>query len=168
LTVGGFEWGRKNTDVTGQHAGYNASMANRVQLLLSDRILGMTLVPEGGVWNYGVGLTQSWNEKIAYNMTLDKPESFWAPCHRPVSLPLLTLMASADHARTLSSTLLLWKVTILRMWRIVWLKRRGWSILKEELQIGVWVSVKQNCVCINGFKYSLGSFMHLVSSTAFP
>lgn len=98
LTVGGFEWGRKNTDVTGQHAGYNASMANRVQLLLSDRILGMTLVPEGGVWNYGIGLTQSWSEKIAYNMTLDKPESFWAPCHRPVSsrVPVIVPGMKAD------------------------------------------------------------------------
>jgi pre-mRNA-processing factor 8 len=86
LTVGGFEWGRKNMDVTGAHAGFTPSMANRVQLLLSDRILGSTLVPEGGVWNYGVGLTQSWTEKIAYNMTLDKPEAFWAAAHRPVSL----------------------------------------------------------------------------------
>jgi pre-mRNA-processing factor 8 len=32
-------------------------MSERVQLL-SDRILGMTLVPEGRVWNYGIGLTQ--------------------------------------------------------------------------------------------------------------
>lgn len=85
LTVAGFEWGRKNEDVTGQNPGFNPSMANRVQLLLSDRILGMTLVPEGGVWNYGVGLTQAWSEKIPYTMTLDKPEAFWAPCHRPVS-----------------------------------------------------------------------------------
>ena len=86
LTVAGFEWGRKNEDVTGANVGYNASMANRVQLLLSDKILGMTLVPEGGVWNYGVGLTQSWTEKIAYNMTMDKPEMFWGAAHRPVSL----------------------------------------------------------------------------------
>ena len=85
LSVQGFEWGRKNTDITGANPGFSPSMANRVQLLLSDRILGMTVVPEGGAWNYGVGLTQSWTEKIAYNMVLDKPESFWAPIHRPVS-----------------------------------------------------------------------------------
>ncbi|KAJ7824735.1 hypothetical protein B0H14DRAFT_3727612 [Mycena olivaceomarginata] len=35
-------------------------MSERVQLLLSDRILGMMLVPEGRVWNYGIGLTQLW------------------------------------------------------------------------------------------------------------
>ncbi|EIW70772.1 hypothetical protein TREMEDRAFT_38390 [Tremella mesenterica DSM 1558] len=98
LTVAGFEWGRKNQDVTGAHPGWNASMANRVQLLLSDRILGMTLVPEGGVWNYGVGLTQSWSEKIAYNMTLDKPEPFWAACHRPNAFLNFASMEGDDAA----------------------------------------------------------------------
>jgi hypothetical protein len=125
LTVAGFEWGRKNTDVTGAHAGYNASMANRVQLLLSDRILGMTLVPEGGVWNYGVGLTQSWSDKIAYNMTLDKPESFWAPCHRPVS-PSLVYDVVCANDRTISSTLPLWREMMLRMWRTVWSRLEEW------------------------------------------
>ncbi|GFZ44084.1 Complexed with cdc5 protein 6 [Saitozyma sp. JCM 24511] len=98
LSVAGFEWGRKNQDVTGQHAGYNQTMANRVQLLLSDRILGMTLVPEGGVWNYGVGLTQSWTDKIAYNMTLDKPESFWSPLHRPNAFLNFAAMEGDDAA----------------------------------------------------------------------
>jgi len=98
LTVAGFEWGRKNTDVTGQHQGYNPNMANRVQLLLSDRILGMTMVPEGGVWNYGIGLTQSWTEKIPYTMTLDKPESFWAACHRPNAFLNFAAMEGDDAA----------------------------------------------------------------------
>jgi len=119
LTVGGFEWGRKNTDVTGANPGYNASMANRVQLLLSDRILGSTLVPEGGVWNYGVGLTQSWSDKIPYAMTMDKPESFWAACHRPVSYTSFSCVIQAD-PRTLSSTSLRWRVTTRRMSRTVW------------------------------------------------
>ncbi|KAK6910277.1 pre-mRNA-processing-splicing factor 8 [Kwoniella mangroviensis CBS 8507] len=98
LTVAGFEWGRKNQDVTGQNPGFNPSMANRVQLLLSDRILGMTLVPEGGVWNYGVGLTQSWSDKLPYSMTLDKPESFWAPCHRPNAFLNFASMEGDDAA----------------------------------------------------------------------
>ncbi|OCF36708.1 pre-mRNA-processing-splicing factor 8 [Kwoniella heveanensis BCC8398] len=98
LTVAGFEWGRKNTDITGANAGFNPSMANRVQLLLSDRILGMTLVPEGGVWNYGVGLTQSWSEKLPYTMTLDKPEAFWAPCHRPNAFLNFASMEGDDAA----------------------------------------------------------------------
>ncbi|KAK8864279.1 pre-mRNA-processing-splicing factor 8 [Kwoniella newhampshirensis] len=98
LTVAGFEWGRKNQDVTGKNEGFNPSMANRVQLLLSDRILGMTLVPEGGVWNYGVGLTQSWSEKIPYSMTLDKPEAFWAACHRPSAFLNFAAMEGDDAA----------------------------------------------------------------------
>ena len=85
----------------------------------------MTLVPEGGVWNYGVGLTQSWSDKIAYNMTLDKPESFWAPCHRPVSPSLVYDGMCADD-RTISSTLLLWREMMLRMLRTVWSRRKEW------------------------------------------
>ena len=82
-------------------------MSERVQLLLSDRILGMTLVPEGRVWNYGIGLTQLWSPNIPYSITLDTPLLFWAEEHRPaafltvsfflVALPLcvyLTLPAS--------------------------------------------------------------------------
>jgi pre-mRNA-processing factor 8 len=98
ITVAGFEWGRKNEDVTGANAGFNASMANRVQLLLSDRILGSTLVPEGGAWNYGVGLTQSWTDKIAYNMTLDRPENFWAAIHRPSAFLNFATMEGSESA----------------------------------------------------------------------
>ena len=58
-------------------------MSERVQLLLSDRILGMTLVPEGKVWNYGIGLTNSWMPNLSYSMTLDTPLMFWAEQHRP-------------------------------------------------------------------------------------
>ncbi len=54
-----------------------------IQLLLSDRILGMTLVPEGKVWNYGAGLATSWMPNISFSMTLDTPLSFWAEPHRP-------------------------------------------------------------------------------------
>jgi len=60
-------------------------MSERVQLLLSDRILGMTLVPEGGVWNYGIGLTQLWSPNIPYSITLDTPLLFWAEEHRPAA-----------------------------------------------------------------------------------
>lgn len=60
-------------------------MSERVQLLLSDRVLGMTLVPEGRVWNYGIGLTQLWAPSINYSMTLDTPLLFWAEEHRPAA-----------------------------------------------------------------------------------
>jgi hypothetical protein len=67
-------------------------------------------------------LTQSWSDKIAYNMTLDKPESFWAACHRPVSYLSLVIVSITDKLRTLSSTLLRWRVMMLQMWRTVWRK----------------------------------------------
>lgn len=97
LTVGGFEWGRKNQDHSANPPGFNPNMSERVQLLLSDRILGMTLVPEGRVWNYGIGLTQMWSPTIPYSMTIDTPLSFWAEEHRPaaflsVSFTLLLLV----------------------------------------------------------------------------
>jgi pre-mRNA-processing factor 8 len=60
-------------------------MSERVQLLLSDRILGMTLVPEGRVWNYGIGLTQLWSQNLPYSMNLDTPLHFWAEEHRPAA-----------------------------------------------------------------------------------
>jgi pre-mRNA-processing factor 8 len=60
-------------------------MSERVQLLLSDRILGMTLVPEGRVWNYGIGLTQLWSPNIPYSITLETPLLFWAEEHRPAA-----------------------------------------------------------------------------------
>ena len=65
--------------------GFNPNMSERVQLLLSDRILGMTLVPEGKIWNYGIGLTQLWSPTIGYTMTLDTPLPFWAEQHRPAA-----------------------------------------------------------------------------------
>lgn len=66
-------------------------MSDRVQLLLSDRILGMTLVPEGKVWNYGIGLTQMWTPSLAYSMTLDTPLLFWAEEHRPAAFLSVSL-----------------------------------------------------------------------------
>jgi hypothetical protein len=65
--------------------GFNPTMSERVQLLLSDRILGMSLVPEGRVWNYGVGLTQMWAPSMSYAMSLDTPLLFWAEEHRPTN-----------------------------------------------------------------------------------
>ena len=95
LTVPGFEWGRKNADTSPNPPGFNPNMSERVQLLLSDRILGMTLVPEGRVWNYGVGLTQLWTPNLHYSVQLDTPLLFWAEEHRPTAF----LSVSAGTAR---------------------------------------------------------------------
>lgn len=75
-------------------------MSDRVQLLLSDRVLGMTLVPEGRVWNYGIGLTQLWSPNINYSMTLDTPLLFWAEEHRPAAF----LSVSTSYLSTSSRT----------------------------------------------------------------
>lgn len=66
-------------------------MSERVQLLLSDRVLGMTLVPEGRVWNYGIGLTQLWAPNLGYSMTIDTPLLFWAEEHRPAAFLTVTI-----------------------------------------------------------------------------
>src|SRR5271155_3942202 len=54
LTESGLEWGRmKPVNVeTRDFPGWNAAMAERAQLLLSDRITGSWLVPEDERWNY--------------------------------------------------------------------------------------------------------------------
>ena len=69
-------------------------MSERVQLLLSDRILGMTLVPEGRIWNYGIGLTQLWSANMNYAVQLDTPLLFWAEEHRPAAF----ISVSRNHA----------------------------------------------------------------------
>jgi pre-mRNA-processing factor 8 len=93
LTVAGFEWGRKNQDLSPNPAGFKPNMSERVQLLLSERILGMTLVPVGRVWNYGVGLTQVWSPNLAYSVTLEPPLLFWAEEHRPQAFVSVSQLA---------------------------------------------------------------------------
>jgi len=85
FTVAGFEWGCKNKNTWVSSPGFNPNMSERVQLLLSDHILGMTLVPERRVWNYGSGSTQLWSSNISYNMILDTSLLFWAEEHRPTT-----------------------------------------------------------------------------------
>jgi pre-mRNA-processing factor 8 len=83
LTPKGFEWGR-NADFNAP-SGYNpASMIERAQLLLSDRVLGSTFVPTGEVWNYSVDRSAQFTPNMPYSLTLaGAPISFWDPAHRP-------------------------------------------------------------------------------------
>ncbi|GAA5963418.1 hypothetical protein JCM21900_000442 [Sporobolomyces salmonicolor] len=94
LTPKGFEWGR-NADPNSP-AGYNpASMVDRAQLLLSDRILGSTFAPIGDVWNYSVGLGAQFAPTMPYSVTLvGAPLAFWDERHRPSHFA--TFVASAD------------------------------------------------------------------------
>ena len=86
LSVGGFEWGRKATATevaSGNLQGFNPGMADKVQLLLSDRILGSTLTTSDGAWNFGLSLSAQWTPAIKYSLTLDRPAAFWDEIHRP-------------------------------------------------------------------------------------
>ena len=53
LTVPGYKWGAENKDMgSDMPQGFQTSMGEKAQLLLSDKIKGYFLVPESGVWNY--------------------------------------------------------------------------------------------------------------------
>ncbi|KAE8214190.1 hypothetical protein CF327_g2385 [Tilletia walkeri] len=86
LSSNGFEWGRKVSPAdlaSGNPGGFNPNMAERVQMLLSDRILGTTLSPSEGAWNYGLSLSAQWTNTMRYSVVLDRPRSFWDEVHRP-------------------------------------------------------------------------------------
>ena len=95
-------------------------MSERVQLLLSDRILGMTLTPEGRVWNYGVGLAQMWAPTIPYQVVLDTPLPFWAEQHRPNAFLSVSIGALVGYSlpNTMSSLPTWEPETIAPTWRI--------------------------------------------------
>lgn len=84
LTPSGFEWGRQHADTTNVATapGYTPAHFDRVQLLLSDRILGHFLVPDTGVWNYKYqGLLFASSKR--YQLKLDTPHEFYWELHRP-------------------------------------------------------------------------------------
>ena len=80
-------------DNSASSLGFNPSMSERVQLLLSDRIFGTTLVPKGKVWNYGIGLTQLWSSNLPFSKTLDTL-SFWAKDHPPAAFLTVSYLVS--------------------------------------------------------------------------
>lgn len=86
LTTMGFEWGREHAnDAPGalaSAAGYSPALYERVQLLLSERILGFFLVPETEVWNFKYqGLLFSATK--SYSLKVDSPREFYWELHRP-------------------------------------------------------------------------------------
>ena len=74
--------------------GFNPNMSERVQFLLSDCIFGMTLVPEGKVWNYEIGLTQLWSSNLPFSMVLDTPLLFWVEEHWPAAFLTVSSLIS--------------------------------------------------------------------------
>ena len=82
LTPEGVEWGSQNLEKGEYPQGYSPKMAQRVQLLLSDRIAGFFLVPSDNRWNYSF-TGPSWQATMPYSMKLDTPIPFFAEAHRP-------------------------------------------------------------------------------------
>ena len=95
LTPAGYEWGRKNRDSAGNPVGYLPSFYEKVQLLLSDKILGFYMVPDGMVWNYNfMGVKHSVNMK--YQIKLSNPKEFFHEEHRPTHFLEFTSIEDVD------------------------------------------------------------------------
>ncbi|KAG1838259.1 PRP8 domain IV core-domain-containing protein [Suillus subluteus] len=90
LTVPGFKWGRKN------HLDSTLTCLSGCSSCCLSRILGMTLAPEGKVWNYGIGLTQLWLANLSFAVTLDTPLLFWAEDHRPAAFLTFANLEQGD------------------------------------------------------------------------
>lgn len=84
LSVEGYEWGRKASaiDAAGNPQNFNPAMyAEKVQLLLSDRILGTTITPMDKIWNYSLSLSSHWTPNIKTTYVVERPISFWDEAH---------------------------------------------------------------------------------------
>ncbi len=91
LTPNGYKWGAENKDMSSeQPQGFSTSMGEKCQLLLSDKIRGYFLVPEGNLWNYSfMGSSFGSVEKKGVFVKMDTPlVSYYGsfPSHRLESL----------------------------------------------------------------------------------
>lgn len=76
LTPTGYKWGSENKDLSSeQPQGFStSSMGEKCQLLLSDKIRGYFLVPEGNLWNYSfMGSSFASVEKKSVFVKMDTP-----------------------------------------------------------------------------------------------
>ncbi|MCJ1479964.1 pre-mRNA-splicing factor 8 [Schaereria dolodes] len=86
LTPQGYKWGAENKDTgSEQPQGFSTNMGEKCQLLLSDKIRGYFLVPEGNLWNYSfMGSSFGGLEKKGVFVKIDTPMPFYADQHRPL------------------------------------------------------------------------------------
>jgi len=78
VTDAGIQWAKGDA----QNTPYTTGMYDKVQLLLSDVIMGSTLVPDNNVWNYNfMGVKHSLHMK--YHLTMRNPNEFYHEVHRP-------------------------------------------------------------------------------------
>mmetsp|Transcript_8378 Transcript_8378/g.30995 ORF Transcript_8378/g.30995 Transcript_8378/m.30995 type:complete len:2367 (-) Transcript_8378:8-7108(-) len=83
LTVEGYEWGRKQPDVTSVNTGgYQGTYFEDVQMILSEKYSGFFMVPDENSWNYNFqGFKHS--ESMKYRLNIGNPKDFFAEEHRP-------------------------------------------------------------------------------------
>ena len=82
LNEAGHEWSLQNDSKSPNPPGYNSSLFDKSQLLLSDRFQGFFLTPLVGGWNYnfrGVELSVS----MQFDVVRGIPEAFYDELHRP-------------------------------------------------------------------------------------
>lgn len=81
VTSQGYDWGKANKDTLQNSQGYNITMYEKTQLLLSDRFSGFFMVPDNHIWNYNfIGLGVVPNMK--YSLILANPRDFYHEIHR--------------------------------------------------------------------------------------
>ena len=132
LTPKGYTWGAENKDMSSeQPQGFSTNMGEKCQLLLSDKIRGYFLVPEGNLWNYSfMGSSFGSVEKKGVFVKMDTPLVSYR------SFSLATRMSFANCCFSLSMRISIGPCIskTLRSWRIF-----GWTgptILHELLKDG--------------------------------
>ncbi len=113
LTPNGYKWGAENKDMSSeQPQGFSTSMGEKCQLLLSDKIRGYFLVPEGNLWNYSfMGSSFGNVEKKAVFVKMDTPLVSHCDCLKMTLANCccsLSMQISID--RCISKTLRSWRI----------------------------------------------------------
>jgi pre-mRNA-processing factor 8 len=107
LTPNGYKWGAENKDMSSeQPQGFSTSMGEKCQLLLSDKIRGYFLVPEGNLWNYSfMGSSFGSVEKKGVFVKMDTPlVSYYGsfPSHRLEPLLIVAIAFLCGSASTVA------------------------------------------------------------------
>lgn len=84
LSLEGYDWGVQNKDmISNAPAGFSPKFSKKMQLILSDRIMGAFLVPDDKIWNYSF-IGPVWDAHSLYGLKLDIPIPFYHEQHRPL------------------------------------------------------------------------------------
>lgn len=83
ITPSGYEWGKTNKNAGPALQNYLPSYYETVQMLLSDKFLGIFMVPEdNGCWNYNF-MGAKHRPDMKYSLKIDVPRGFYDEVHRP-------------------------------------------------------------------------------------